>query len=97
VLGCALNNHIETDGPSVFARACRLGLEGIVSKRKNSRYRTARSPDWLKAKNPASEAVAGSARRVETMIQKRFAASHRHEEGHRPTRPSSWLAANVPC
>jgi hypothetical protein len=28
--------------------ACKLGLEGIVSKRKDSAYRSGRSPDWLK-------------------------------------------------
>ena len=31
--------------------------EGIVSKRKDSPYRSVRSPDWLKMKNPASAAV----------------------------------------
>jgi bifunctional non-homologous end joining protein LigD len=41
----------------VFAHACQMGLEGIVSKRKTSSYRFGRSPDWLKSKNPASEAV----------------------------------------
>jgi hypothetical protein len=30
--------HIEGDGPSVFAHACKMGLEGIVSKRKESAY-----------------------------------------------------------
>jgi bifunctional non-homologous end joining protein LigD len=34
-----------------------MGLEGIVSKRKDSPYRSGRSPDWLKLKNPACEAV----------------------------------------
>jgi ATP-dependent DNA ligase len=34
-----------------------MGLEGIVSKRLGSRYRSGRSPDWLKFKNPACEAV----------------------------------------
>ena len=34
-----------------------LGLEGIVSKRKDSRYVSGRSPYWLKMKNPASEAA----------------------------------------
>jgi bifunctional non-homologous end joining protein LigD len=34
-----------------------MGLEGIVSKRRNSPYRSGRSPDWLKMKNPAREAV----------------------------------------
>jgi hypothetical protein len=55
--GLRLNEHIEADGPSVFAHACKMGLEGIVSKRKDSRYRSGRSPDWLKSKNPACEAV----------------------------------------
>jgi ATP-dependent DNA ligase len=31
----------------VFAHACRMGLEGIVSKHKDSRYRSGRSPDLL--------------------------------------------------
>jgi ATP-dependent DNA ligase len=30
-----------------------MSLEGIVSKRKGSPYRSGRSPDWLKSKNPA--------------------------------------------
>jgi ATP-dependent DNA ligase len=34
-----------------------MGLEGIVSKRKASSYRSGRSPGWLKSKNPASPAV----------------------------------------
>jgi ATP-dependent DNA ligase len=34
-----------------------MGLEGIVSKRKDSAYRSGRSPDWLKMKNPAAPAV----------------------------------------
>jgi bifunctional non-homologous end joining protein LigD len=40
------------DGEIVFRHACKLGLEGIVSKRKDSTYRSGRSPDWLKMKNP---------------------------------------------
>jgi bifunctional non-homologous end joining protein LigD len=55
--GLRLNEHIEADGPTVFAHACKMGLEGIVSKRKESPYRSGRSPDWLKSKNPACEAV----------------------------------------
>jgi hypothetical protein len=34
-----------------------MGLEGIVSKRKDSPYRSGRSPDWLKMKNPEAPAV----------------------------------------
>jgi bifunctional non-homologous end joining protein LigD len=56
--GVRLNEHIEhDDGETVFRHACKLGLEGIVSKRKDSPYRSGRSRDWLKMKNPACEAV----------------------------------------
>jgi bifunctional non-homologous end joining protein LigD len=43
--GLLLNEHIEEDGETVFRHACKLGLEGIVSKRKGSPYRSGRSPD----------------------------------------------------
>jgi ATP-dependent DNA ligase len=49
--------HLAHDGPAVFEHACRLGLEGIVSKRLDSPYRSGPSKTWLKSKNPASEAV----------------------------------------
>jgi bifunctional non-homologous end joining protein LigD len=55
--GIRFNEHIEGDGPTVFAHACKMGLEGIVSKRKDSSYRSGRSPDWLKMKNPEASAV----------------------------------------
>jgi hypothetical protein len=41
----------------VFRHACKLGFEGIVIKRLGSRYRSGRSPDWLKMKNPACATV----------------------------------------
>ena len=50
-LGLRFNEHLEGDGPTVFAHACKMGLEGIVSKLKGSTYRSGRSPDWLKMKN----------------------------------------------
>jgi bifunctional non-homologous end joining protein LigD len=56
-LGLRFNEHLEGDGTTFFAHACKLGLEGIVSKRKDSMYRSGRSPDWLKMKNPAAPAV----------------------------------------
>jgi bifunctional non-homologous end joining protein LigD len=55
--GLRFNEHLEGDGPTVFAHACKMGLEGIVSKRKDSMYRSGRSPDWLKMKNPEASAV----------------------------------------
>jgi bifunctional non-homologous end joining protein LigD len=46
------------EGGVVFQHACKMGLEGIVSKRRlGSRYRSGRSPDWLKFKNPEAPAV----------------------------------------
>jgi hypothetical protein len=51
------NEHMEGDGQTVFAHACKLGLEGIVSKRKDSVYRSGRSPDWIKMKNADAPAV----------------------------------------
>jgi ATP-dependent DNA ligase len=56
--GIQLVEHIEaTDGATVFAHACKLGLEGIVSKRRHARYQHGRSRAWLKVKNPASPAM----------------------------------------
>jgi len=46
--GIRFNEHMEGDGPTVFAHACKMGLEGIVSKRKDSAYRSGRSPDCSK-------------------------------------------------
>ena len=56
--GLRFNEHLnEQDGPLVFAHACKLGLEGIVSKRRDSPYRSGRSPDWIKSKNPDAPAL----------------------------------------
>jgi bifunctional non-homologous end joining protein LigD len=52
-----LNAVFEQDGSLVFEHACLLGCEGIVSKRKHSRYRSGRSRDWVKTKNPAAPAA----------------------------------------
>jgi bifunctional non-homologous end joining protein LigD len=58
--GLVFNDWIdgsEVDAATVFDHARSLGLEGIVSKRKGSRYVSGRSPYWLKMKNPESEAA----------------------------------------
>ena len=56
-LSLVLNEHYEEDGVIVFREACKLGCEGIVSKRLGSTYRRGRSPLWLKVKNPNAPAV----------------------------------------
>jgi bifunctional non-homologous end joining protein LigD len=50
-------DHISGDGAGVFERACDLGLEGIVSKRKGSLYVGGRTMDWRTCKNPGSAAL----------------------------------------
>src|SRR6201982_3459158 len=56
-IGIRFNEHMHGDGETVFRHVCKLGLEGIVSKRKDSTYRSGRSPDWLKMKNADAPAV----------------------------------------
>lgn len=51
-----LSEEIETDDPAApLEHACRLGLEGIVGKDRNSRYRSGRTGDWVKLKCVQSE------------------------------------------
>jgi bifunctional non-homologous end joining protein LigD len=46
-----------TDGNTIFRHACAMGLEGIVAKRRDKPYRSGRSPDWIKVKNPNAPAA----------------------------------------
>ncbi|AXC11140.1 ATP-dependent DNA ligase [Acidisarcina polymorpha] len=45
-----LGEHLETDGATMFRKACEFGAEGIVSKRADSPYSSSRSSSWLKLK-----------------------------------------------
>ena len=54
---CASTSTSRGGRPDRVRARLQDGLEGIVSKRKDSRYRSGRSPDWLKRKNPAAPAV----------------------------------------
>jgi ATP-dependent DNA ligase len=49
--------HTAGDGDEMFAAACALGLEGIVSKRLASPYRSGRAKSWLKIKNAKAPAM----------------------------------------
>ena len=44
--------HAEGHGDRLFAAACKLGLEGIVSKKLDAPYRSGPSKTWIKVKNP---------------------------------------------
>ena len=55
--GIAFNKHFDVEGSVVLHHACKLGCEGIVSKRLGSSYRFGRTNDWIKVKNPAAPAA----------------------------------------
>jgi bifunctional non-homologous end joining protein LigD len=45
-----LSEHIDADGAAMVRSACSLGLEGVISKRRDRPYRSGRHDDWLKIK-----------------------------------------------
>ena len=49
--------HAEGHGDRLFAAACKLGLEGIVSKKLDAPYRSGPSKTWIKVKNPKALAA----------------------------------------
>lgn len=51
--GILYNDHATDPGPVIFEHACRMGLEGVVSKRRDFPYKPGRCKAWLKIKNPA--------------------------------------------
>jgi bifunctional non-homologous end joining protein LigD len=55
--GILLNEHVAEDGAAVFAHACRLGAEGIVSKKIDGAYLSGPCHVRIKVRNPASIAV----------------------------------------
>ena len=55
--GIVYSEHLEADGADVFAAACRMGFEGIVSKRRDKAYTSGPCKHWVKVKNPKAPAV----------------------------------------
>jgi len=53
--------HAEGHGDKLYAAACRLGLEGIVSKKLDAPYRSGKSKAWIKVKNPNAPAATRAA------------------------------------
>jgi bifunctional non-homologous end joining protein LigD len=62
--GILLNEHIAENGPTIFAHACQLGAEGIVSKKVDGTYRSGPCRVWAKVRNPAASPCSGSAARI---------------------------------
>src|SRR5271166_68775 len=50
-----LSQHFEADGELVLKHACRLGLEGVVSKQRAAPYRSGRGKGWIKSKCSARQ------------------------------------------
>ncbi|MET0273265.1 MAG: DNA ligase D, partial [Phenylobacterium sp.] len=50
-------DHFETAGDAVLQSACRMSLEGIVSKKLDAPYRSGKGEDWVKAKCRAGHEV----------------------------------------
>jgi len=55
--GIVYAEHLDGDGAEIFAQACRLGCEGIVSKRRDRPYTSGTCKHWVKVKNPDAPAV----------------------------------------
>jgi len=49
--------HTVGDGSKMFKAVCKLGLEGIVSKKLDAPYRSGPSRTWIKVKNPKAPAA----------------------------------------
>ena len=50
-----LSEHFDQDGELVLQHACRLSLEGVVSKRRDAPYHSGRAKDWVKSKCSARQ------------------------------------------
>jgi bifunctional non-homologous end joining protein LigD len=50
-------DHIEAGGEAVWQSACRMSLEGIISKKLSAPYQSGRSENWLKTKCRAGHEV----------------------------------------
>jgi bifunctional non-homologous end joining protein LigD len=56
-----LSEHLTGDGPTMFRHVCKMGLEGVVSKRTDAPYRSGPSKTWVKVKNRKHPATATDA------------------------------------
>jgi len=72
--------HFETAGDAVLKSACRLSLEGVISKRLDAPYRSGRGQDWVKSKCRAGhEVVIGGWTGAEGQLRSLLVGVHRGE------------------
>jgi ATP-dependent DNA ligase len=58
-------------GPDLFRAACRMGLEGLVSKRRDRPYQAGRSRHWIKVKNRSNPAMSRVMESVASNVRSR--------------------------
>ncbi len=80
--------HVEGDGAEMFAAVCKLGLEGIASKKLDSLYRSGPSKSWIKVKNPkvaaatrALDGRSGERKRLRLIKHKRRSPEQQPKRG----------------
>jgi len=72
--------HFETGGDAILQSACKLSLEGIVSKKLDAPYRSGRSENWTKAKCRAGhEVVLGGWKTTNGKFRSLMAGVHRDD------------------
>jgi bifunctional non-homologous end joining protein LigD len=72
--------HFESGGDAILQSACKLALEGIVSKKLTAPYRSGRSEDWTKAKCRAGhEVVLGGWKTTNGKFRSLMAGVHRDD------------------
>jgi bifunctional non-homologous end joining protein LigD len=72
--------HFESGGEAILKSACKLSLEGIVSKKLSAPYRSGRSEDWTKAKCRAGhEVVIGGWKTTNGKFRSLMAGVHRDD------------------
>jgi hypothetical protein len=90
-LGIVLNEHYDGDGNIIFKHACKLGCEGIVSKRLSSMYRSGRSPHWVKVKNPKAPALGERPKRIGVAECSNPQSANRHTPCRYPYGIACWV------
>jgi bifunctional non-homologous end joining protein LigD len=72
--------HFETGGDAILQSACKLSLEGIISKKLSATYHSGRSENWTKAKCRAGhEVVLGGWKTTNGKFRSLMAGVHRDD------------------
>jgi DNA primase len=70
-------SHVEADGPAVFERACEMQIAGIVSRKRESAYRSGRQDTWIEAR--CAEHIPPVLNDADSLITRRVVAPSREQ------------------